>query len=126
MTDGICPSGWHIPSDGEWQTMEMALGMSQDSAESTGWRGSPVGDYMKSASGWVGGGNGSNSSGFTGLPGGYRGSGGVTGSGFYGYWWSSSESGPYSYDRFLNYSHVNVYRGAPSRFTGFSARCVRD
>ena len=29
MTEGICPSGWHIPSDGEWQTMEMSLGMSE-------------------------------------------------------------------------------------------------
>ena len=29
MTEGICPSGWHIPSDGEWQLMEMFLGMSE-------------------------------------------------------------------------------------------------
>ena len=78
MTEGICPSGWHIPSDGEWQTMEISLGMSEADAASEGWRGSPVGDYMKSTSGWNGGGNGSNSSGFTGLPGGYRYSGGFT------------------------------------------------
>ena len=76
MTEGICPSGWHIPSDGEWQTMEISLGMSESEAAQTGWRGSPVGDYMKSTSGWNSGGNGSNSSGFTGLPGGYRYSGG--------------------------------------------------
>ena len=31
MTEGICPSGWHIPTDFEWGTMEMALGMSLQS-----------------------------------------------------------------------------------------------
>ena len=102
MTEGICPSGWHIPSDGEWQTMEISLGMSEADAASEGWRGSPVGDYMKSTSGWNGGGNGSNSSGFTGLPGGYRYSGGFDNDGNYGYWWSASESGSYSWIRVLD------------------------
>ena len=35
MTEGICPSGWHIPSDGEWQTMEISLGMSESEAAQT-------------------------------------------------------------------------------------------
>ena len=35
-SDGICPSGWHIPSDGEWQTMEISLGMSESEAASAG------------------------------------------------------------------------------------------
>ena len=48
----LCPSGWHIPSDGEWQTMEISLGMSEADAASEGWRGTPVGDYLwKSTSG---------------------------------------------------------------------------
>ena len=98
MTEGICPSGWHIPSDEEWQTIEMSLGMSEAEAAERGWRGSPVGDYMKSTSGWNNNGNGSNSSGFTGLPGGYRYSGGFAYDGYYGYWWSASESGSYSWD----------------------------
>ena len=70
MTEDICPSGWHIPSDEEWQTMEMSLGMSSAVANETSWRGSPVANYMKATSGWIDGGNGSNSSGFTALPGG--------------------------------------------------------
>jgi len=80
MTDGICPSGWHIPTDLEWQTMEMALGMSDSEASSTNYRGTDQGYQMKSTSGWISTtwanppieGNGSNSSGFTGLPGGQR------------------------------------------------------
>ena len=126
MTEGICPSGWHIPSDGEWQTMEISLGMSEADAASEGWRGSPVGDYMKSTSGWNGGGNGSNSSGFTGLPGGYRDAGGFSIDGSGGYWWSASESGSHSWSRVLNDYDGIVYRFVDVRYYGFSARCVRD
>jgi len=131
MTEGICPSGWHIPSDGEWQTMEISLGMSEADAASEGWRGSPVGDYLKSTSGWnIDGngndGNGSNSSGFTGLPGGYRYSGGFNGVGFPGYWWSASESGSNSWWRVLDYDDDDVHRYYYDRDNGFSARCVRD
>ena len=93
MTEGICPSGWHIPSDGEWQTMEMSLGMSEAEASSEGFRGTDEGYQMKSTSGWNDGGNGSNSSGFNGLPGGNRQSGGFQYKGSYGNWWCASESG---------------------------------
>jgi uncharacterized protein (TIGR02145 family) len=126
MSEGICPTGWHIPSDEEWQTMEISLGMSEAEAASEGWRGSPVGDYMKSTSGWNSDGNGSNSSGFNGLPGGYRYSGGFSNNGSYGYWWSASESGSSSWLRQLDYDFDDVTRYNVDRFNGFSARCVRD
>jgi uncharacterized protein (TIGR02145 family) len=133
MTEGICPSGWHIPSDGEWQTMEMSLGMSESEAAQTGWRGSPVGDYMKSTSGWNdiwdgSSGNGSNSSGFNGLPGGYRGSGSgsFSNEGNAGNWWSASESGSDSWARYLDYDIDVVARYDDGRKFGYSARCVRD
>ncbi len=96
MTEGICPSGWHIPSDGEWQTMEISLGMSEADAASRVWRGSPVGDYMKSTSGWNdyngNSGNGSNSSGFDGRPGGWTVYAGFFNLGDDAYWWSSPAS----------------------------------
>jgi uncharacterized protein (TIGR02145 family) len=126
MTEGICPIGWHIPSDGELQTMEVSLGMSIAESSNTGWRGSPVGDYLKSTSGWNTNGNGSNSSGFTGLPGGYYYSGGFYYGGNRGYWWSSSESDSNSWLRALAYSDNNIDRGSTNRDHGFSARCLRD
>ena len=52
MTEGICPSGWHISSDVEWQTMEMSIGMSESEANDTAWRGTDEGYQMKSTSGW--------------------------------------------------------------------------
>jgi len=130
MEPGICPSGWHIPTDLEWQTMEMALGMSEAEAADTGYRGTDEGYQMKSSSGWNddngSSGNGSNSSGFTGLPGGYRYSGGFGGNGNGGYWWSASESGSNSWVRELDDGHDDVYRYNFIRNYGFSARCVRD
>jgi uncharacterized protein (TIGR02145 family) len=126
MTEGICPSGWHIPSDGEWQTMEISLGMSESEAADTGWRGTDEGYQMKSTSGWNSGGNSSNSSGFTGLPGGSRYSGGFNSNGNLGYWWSASESGSVSWNRLLIDSGGDVNRDTNSRGSGFSARCVRD
>lgn len=49
---GICPVGWHVPSDAEWQTMEMAAGMSPTEAEAWLWRGKTVGVALKASFGW--------------------------------------------------------------------------
>jgi len=111
MTEGICPSGWHIPSDGEFTELTDFLG-----GEGV------AGGKMKDNIQW----NGTNSSGWSGLPGGYRYSGGFYSSGGLGGWWSASESGSLSWDRVL-YSSVDIVsRSDSSRGYGFSARCVRD
>src|SRR6185312_12775462 len=49
MTDTniIAPAGWHIPSDDEWKTLEMYLGMSQADADNVKWRGKDEGDKLK-------------------------------------------------------------------------------
>jgi uncharacterized protein (TIGR02145 family) len=115
MTEGICPSGWHIPSDEEFTQLTDFLG------------GESVAGYaMKSTSGWNSGDNGSNSSGWTGLPGGYRYSGGFNINGYGGYWWSASESGSSSWCRVLFNDGDDVTRFSDYRYDGFSARCVRD
>jgi len=115
MTGDICPSGWHSPSDEEFTELTDFLG-----GESV------AGGKMKSHFAWYNDGNGTNSSVFTGLPGGYRSSGGFYSGGFSGLWWSASESGSYSWSRELNYYVDDVYRNGSLRYSGFSARCVRD
>jgi uncharacterized protein (TIGR02145 family) len=115
MTAGICPSGWHIPSDGEFTELTDFLG-----GEGV------AGGKMKSTYGWNNEGNGTNSSGFNALPGGIRASGGFSYFGFIGYWWSASESGSYSWHRILNSYGDIVSRLDHLRSHGFSARCVRD
>jgi uncharacterized protein (TIGR02145 family) len=61
---GICMEGWHIPTDNDWQTLEMNLGMSQSDAGRNGWRGTDQGKKLKSSENW----DGSNSTGFSSLP----------------------------------------------------------
>ena len=125
---GICPEGWHLPTDDEWKTMEMTLGMSQSEADSDGWRGSDQGEQMKSTNGWTNNGNGTNSSGFTALPGGRR---STNGSFYYlaiyGYWGSSSESlGTCAWLRHLSYDGGQVSRDNYVKTRGRSVRCLKD
>jgi uncharacterized protein (TIGR02145 family) len=45
---GICPAGWHVPTDEEWQTLEINLGMSPQDAASRGHdRGTDQGSQLK-------------------------------------------------------------------------------
>jgi uncharacterized protein (TIGR02145 family) len=113
---GLCPSGWHVPTDEEWTVMTDLLG-----GESV------AGGQMKATYGWVSGGNGTNSSGFSGLPGGYRSDGGYFEDAWSsGNWWSSSPNGSAAWVRGLYYYGVNVSRFIIYRRYGFSVRCVRD
>ena len=113
---GLCPSGWHVPTDEEWTMMTDQLGGS-----------SVAGGHMKTEYGWLGGGSGTNSSGFSGLPGGYRhDEGQFSLAGREGFWWSSSPSGSYAWFRALSYYDGDVPRSNYDQRFGFSVRCVRD
>jgi len=114
MTEGICPSGWHVPSDEEFTQL-------------TDFLGAGVAGYaMKSTTGWNNNGNGSNSSGWAGLPNGVKDFSGFNISGSHGFWWSSSVSGSESWRRVLNDSFSYVSRDDDNHLNGFSARCVQD
>ena len=127
MTEGICPTSWHIPSDEEFTQLTDYLG-----GESV------AGDAMKSTSGWLdnqydgSSGNGSNSSGFNGLPGGYKDVWGWEFRDMYSlvYFWSSYTN-PNS--EFLEAKYLEMFNsssGASIHYfhhsVGFSARCVKD
>ncbi len=128
---GICPTGWHLPTDDEWKTMEMQLGMSQSEADYTGWRGTDEGGKMKEVgtAHWNSPNSAAtNSSGFTALPGGSRSSSGSFNSlGHLGHWWSSSElSGTYAWYRGLSYAVGQVYRDYGDKTYGYSVRCLKN
>ena len=124
---GICPEGWHVPSDdeadSEWQILVDYLG-----------GGSVAGGKMK-ATGTIEAGDGlwktpnegaTNESGFTGLPGGFRDdSGGYEELSITGYFWTSTEEhSSASYQRSLYYDWSGVSGFAISKSRGFSVRCV--
>jgi len=118
---GLAPEGWKIPSDEEWSRLADFLGGK-----------SVAGTKMKSTDFWADyegkSVNGTNESGFSALPGGFRYSNGTfTGIGNNGYWWSATESNTnYAWNRYVDYSYSDVYRGDINKEVGFSVRCVRD
>jgi uncharacterized protein (TIGR02145 family) len=119
-TYNLAPSGWHVPSDAEWQTLVDYLG-----------GGAVAGGKLKEAgtAHWKSPNTGAtNESGFTALPWGDRnilsdfvdvGSGAD--------FWSSTELGSSgAWYRELGFDHASVYRNYCSKPRGFSVRLVRD
>jgi uncharacterized protein (TIGR02145 family) len=128
-TGKLCPTGWHVPTDTEFKTLEMSLGMTQSQADVTLWRGTNEGDQMKSTTGWKTGENGTNTSGFSALPGGYRyhQNGVFNNIGELGYWWCFNESAPtLGYYRRLDGNNDGVYRDGTLKAAGKYIRCVKD
>ncbi|MDR2583108.1 MAG: hypothetical protein LBC75_06480 [Fibromonadaceae bacterium] len=114
---GICPSGWHIPSNADWDALIAAAG-----------GGDMAGLFLKATSGWSEGGNGLGIYGFSALPGGDGGSGGYFGNvGNYGYWWSSSEYySIYACYRSMSYGSESVYYDFTGKYFLYSVRCLQD
>lgn len=124
---GLCPSGWHVPSDLEWMTLELQLGMASSEVNGTGWRGTDQGSQLKNEDGWFQNGAGSNSSGFSGLPAGDRTNSIFVNAGTYGTFWSSTETGgSTAWDRFIGYDDQRVYRTSFTKQSGFSVRCLQN
>ena len=129
---GVCPAGWHFPSDAEWKILEMFLGMSQESADNNDWRGTDEGVQLMETgfTHWdVAGSGGTNSSGFTAIPGGFRGTKGAFYSfGQYAPFWTATGQGSTdkAWYRSLFYDNDKVYRQYNFMKQGFSVRCVMD
>ncbi len=118
---GICPSGWHLPTHAEWTTLTNILGGGHYVA----------GGKLKEAgtSHWNSPNYGAtNESRFTALPGGYRQTGGDFGGvGDSGHWWSANEySSGYAWRIYMAYNHQKAEYGYRDTSFGFSVRCVRN
>lgn len=128
----ICPIGWHVPTDTEWQQLEAALGMPAGELGQVGYRGAAqnVGGRMKSTAIWNEPNTGaSNQSGFLGYPGGSRryDSGTSNFIGNFGFWWSASGAGSdLAWSRGLNTDEARVSRFNNFKRNGYCLRCVRD
>jgi uncharacterized protein (TIGR02145 family) len=131
MTQGICPVGWHIPSDYEWKVMEMTLGMDPTVANAAGWRGTVEGGKLKAAGTqyWDSPNTGAtNSSQFTALPSGDRTSTGTFESlGYFtDFWTSTFIIDTQCWYRYLDADHSQIYRIDGNRKFGTPVRCVKD
>jgi uncharacterized protein (TIGR02145 family) len=127
-TQGICPTGWHLPSDAELCTLTQSIDPTVD-CNIEGWSGTDVGIKMKNITGWGSGGNGTNASGFTALPSGYRyyEDGHFASLGYLTYIWSSTEYYTiYARYRTLYYGYANIDHGFYYKDDGFNVRCVKN
>jgi uncharacterized protein (TIGR02145 family) len=115
---GLCPTGWHVPSDAEWTQLTNFLG------ENAGGKMKASGSqYWQSFNARV-----TNESEFTGLPAGNRSSIGTFHSfGSLGFWWSSTMSDTnLVLNRYLSDSYGGLIRSQYATRYGFSVRCVQD
>lgn len=126
----ICPQGWHVPSDSEWNVLAKYLDNTVDTTN-IGWSGEEIAGKLKEK-GFVHWTDQtasitSNSSGFTALPGSERNGYGFSNLNYNGYWWTSTA---YSSERFWYrglYSFTTIWRGTSAGVeAGYSIRCVKD
>ncbi len=130
-TGKLCPDGWHVPTDEEWQQLEKLLGMSEEDANSLGWRGNDEGGKLKQTGTeqWMDPNTGAtNSTGFSATPGGYRNHfngnfGQLSGGAFY--WTSSFPSMNFAWYRELGFHESRIQRSYYEHAYGFSVRCVK-
>ncbi|MBN1791197.1 MAG: fibrobacter succinogenes major paralogous domain-containing protein [Bacteroidales bacterium] len=131
MVQGVCPSGFHIPSDAEWKELEMFLGMSKEEADlGESYRGNIAGKLKVPLYWQPTPTKGDNSTGFSALPAGYR---EIDGSyQFNDYFWGSFYSSTEAIDtsktvqRYLTGDDNGIWRVTDNKKYGLSVRCVRD
>jgi uncharacterized protein (TIGR02145 family)/prepilin-type N-terminal cleavage/methylation domain-containing protein len=146
--NALCPAGWHVPTDAEWNTLETYVVSRINSPNAQypcdlsvlGWRRCAdnsgtdaggtygAGKSLKKVGQGSGVGAGDDLVGFAGILSGYRGyADGVSYNRSSGsYFWSSSESSGSGLVRDLYSSYCTVYRYAVSKAYGFSVRCLKD
>lgn len=113
---GICPSGFHLPTDSDWKELEIYLGMSPGDAGQIFWRGTDEGERLKVRG----------DTGFRSL---FAGNRYITGTfnkkGERTFFWTSTEhSAGYAWGRALDIHEKKIYRAYFNTSYGFSVRCI--
>ena len=131
---GICPDGWHLPSDKDWKELEGAAdsqyGFPHAEWNLETWRGYDVGRNLKTDSLWMQASNGDNTSGFSAVPSGYRNrwSGLYSNLGYNCYYWTSTSSPSGSvWMRRISGQYIYTERYEDTYLdNGYSVRCVKN
>lgn len=135
---GLCPVGWHIPSDAEWTELEIYLISNHYNYDGTN-TGNKIALTLSSFLGWSNSessgtpgntsyGDTRNWTGFSALPAGYRDQEGkFVDIGNAGCWWSSSEASSYNaYYRYIRSLRKDLLRSSYYEFCAVSVRCIKD
>ncbi len=121
-TDKLCPEGWHVPSNEEWQDMADYVG----GVSAAGGKLKDIGElFWRSPNSYA-----TNITGFTALPGGLRGEKGKFGFiNNLGAWWSGDGSVYYPDEASfwtLTYNSGSLIYATWPKVSGFSVRCMKD
>ncbi len=113
--DFACPSGWHLPTNDDWDLLTDYLG------ENNGVK-------LKSDFGWTGDYNGDNSSGFNALPASYHTEyGEYMALGGYAFFWTATENQENrAWSRLLSYNREIVEKNFFNKQNAFSVRCLKN
>ena len=132
-TSKLCPTGWHVGTDAEYNTMEMYLGISAAEVNNWDFRGTDEGTKLKGTTTWADGGNGTNASGFNALAGGYRqwDDGSFPGIGVITYFWTASDDAANGHPtvgwyRRVDSNETRIHKGATEKEGGKYVRCLKD
>ncbi|MCQ2276124.1 MAG: fibrobacter succinogenes major paralogous domain-containing protein [Bacteroidales bacterium] len=130
---GICPVGWHVPSDAEWTQLTTYVGSQSEYV--CGSDNTNIAKALASTTGWSSNSNDyvpgndpstNNATGFSAVPAGNY-SGSYLAFGNYAYFWSATRStSNTAYNRTLYYNNANVNSGYHAKYYGYSVRCLRD
>jgi Fibrobacter succinogenes major domain (Fib_succ_major). len=130
-----CPSGWHLPSDAEWDKLLHYVDGTKATESPFSYESKTAGKYLKAKSGWNSNGNGTDNYGFSALPGGYGNSdGSFNRADNDGFWWSSSgyEAGEHGvtfdvvFSRDIYSKYDSVICGEDGKSSLKSVRCIKD
>ncbi len=131
---GICPAGWHLPSDAEWTTLTDYV--SSQSEFQCGGNSNYIAKALASTEGWNTSTNNcvvgndpstNNATGFSAVPAGLCSGSSFYSAGYGAYFWSSAQSrSDYAYYRDLGYTNAYVGRDDYHKGYGRSVRCLRD
>ncbi len=138
---GLCPRGWHVPSDKEFKRLETSIGMSADHADASGWRGEAVISRVlknyDTAFSWTDSERARvNKTGFSFTPSGAEFDGRISGENRFGDLWTSTEyNDELAWYRSLFWISITspfrgdvekIRRDPVSKKWAFSVRCVRS
>lgn len=128
---GLCPAGWHVAKDTDWNQLVSYLDSYSDTTELKRIQSEMAGGSLKEIgiTHWASPNTGATgTANFLGFAGGNKGPDGKCNDvGAYGYWWTSTSSSTNeAYGRLLSYFNSNIDRFKASKNVGFSVRCVKN
>ncbi len=115
----LCPTGWHVPSLEEWQTLKSFLGGDSTAGGKLKQTGTTYWQAPNTGA--------TNSTGFTGLPGGYRSQhGAYFGLHQSGWWWTTTDDAPLAWGHSMHFNADSLINWGYYKSAGVSVRCLKD